>query len=612
MADTVMSQWAMMYGHDSIYYQYRLHISGRTLVVRVESLRGSTEATGLTFDRCENASNPIIVKVPYLTLFNLVACNQSCTSLFFDWETTNSSTYTPPDPAAEIVSPSSVRFAPTVRYFMKTNGVRNELRETIYLTVSPDLDGALPNLSGPVAPTKNILANRTILSYGQPFPWLLHPGPGKAKYLYLDSISHRGVKNLAVIIKNWQEQGYDHAYPCVWPPNPFIVDACWGWRMGGNGGSSGLKSVRNHIVNTLGYDCALHENYFDYFTTADSGTWRYDDKKVARTPNNVLLRGFINCSHDTARVLKPALAPGCAAEVSKQINEAAPTWTYLDVHSAFDPSYPIDYDTGTDNPGRDSAGLFLYTLHQYRRLPGILRQNHGGPVQGEGGNQFLYAGYFDDFDGTIHHLNDAKINGSRAPLLVDFDLWKIHPKSTQHGVGHIEPFLMLRPTDVARLTDTAKTMVMKYIATELAYGHGGLVTKGNDVDHTIYQATLEYTYVLPMQRAYMNAMPQSIRYGDGLQSAVEYISVHPRYADNANPDFMGKVRVEYDNGVVVCVNRSDSPWKLPAIENSSVWFDFHVLVNGKDSLGVGPMPQGDIVLMPQTGWFCALPFNPVN
>jgi hypothetical protein len=149
-----------------------------------------------------------------------------------------------------------------------------------------------------------------------------------------------------------------------------------------------------------------------------------------------------------------------------------------------------------------------------------------------------------------------------------------------------------------------------YIATELAYGHAGLIDKSDIFDHTLEQAVLEYKHVLPMQLAYKNANPVSILYAYGNSestlTASDYIAAHPNYWDINHADFMGRVKVTYNNGVVVCVNRSNSTWAVNGIGTAGGWFTRNI--DGVSSPIAGASNTTSFTLKAGCGWVCYNPF----
>ena len=124
--------------------------------------------------------------------------------------------------------------------------------------------------------------------------------------------------------------------------------------------------------------------------------------------------------------------------------------------------------------------------------------------------------------------------------------------------------------------------MLQYIATELAYGHGGYIPSPditwNSNDSIVAHAELEYKYVYSVQNDYANTSPEEILYNDfdTLKNISDYIRDHPEsYSDLTNDEFMGQVMIKYSNGVIVCVNRSPKhSWQVN-IGKSNGWFDYN-------------------------------------
>ncbi|MGD0338079.1 MAG: fibronectin type III domain-containing protein [Bacteroidota bacterium] len=603
--DTVVTRWQMRFASDSIDYTYKFHISGRTLVIQVEVENQSGKATRFDLVRSEDTPDARAIRIPYLTLFSILYHHNTYTSMFFDWEVTNASRLDPYYPQSS--SPTSVFYAQRVSYNPMTNGERHPLKETIYLTVSSDLNEVLPNLPGPIAPRKKEATDMIVVSYGPPFTWLLNPphcDPPAFDYKYLDSLKNRGIENVAVIINQYQKRGFLGGLPEVLPANTFHDSA--GNPICGIGclkpasdlrGNELLRNLRNHVVDDLNYSFALYENYMDYYGTSID----FDGSDCALVmKNNAIdsIRGWISPCGDFAYILKPERAAEYLHKWSGEIRRTiGPTWSYLDVHSSYNPSDRVDYTAS------GTGGKFLQVLQKYRELPGILRSIYNGPVRGEGGNHFLYSGYFDDFDGRINTA-DNDIYGQYAPLLVDFDLLKIHQKSAIHGVGHYYVFYApIGSPD--RKSPMDGTEMLKYVATELAYGHGGLVSKELSKESiSIDQAVIEYQQVLPFYKKIADVTPLEILYSDNggthWQTASEYIRDHPHW-DNSkdSSDFMSQVKVRYPGGITIIVNRHptrslDVP--LPGKRNS--WYAYHA--NGL--LGTGRVNVDSFALPPMNGW----------
>ena len=297
--------------------------------------------------------------------------------------------------------------------------------------------------------------------------------------------------------------------------------------------------------------------------------------------------------------LKPSRAAYYTGIWSRLIQETCPDLNacYLDVHSSILPSTNnVDYDTTVPN-----AGMFRGTMQDYRTLFDSLRNNHHGPVQGEGGNQIFYQGYADDIEARLE-IPNKYAPGNTLPVLVDFDMLKLKPKAFVHGVGYYPIFYTENDYRTPRAT---KEIVLQYIATELAFGHGGYIptpdlTWSKD-DSIIAHAKLEYKYVFSVQNDYADAEPEKILYNDNnnLKTVSDYIRSHPStYSDISSNDFMGQVKVIYSNGIIVCVNRNPTrSWQVD-IGKPNGWFDYHA----NERLYTGVSETTTFTLPPENGW----------
>ena len=393
------------------------------------------------------------------------------------------------------------------------------------------------------------LEDRIILSYGLYFPWLISaprsavPIPG-----YLEALTERGVRDLAIIVKDWNRGQFDHAYPCTWPPDAYRKSACWGGAVVGpsEGGAAGLRRVRD-AVRSKGYLFGLHENYTDYHgSDCDLAERIGPGEYRGLLPDGSPARAFYSACRDAPSqswLLKPTMlqvvVPWSARQILDGLGGAsALDFSYLDVSSAVNPSGPLTQDptrSYVDFDARvDGSGTFRGTLDAYRALPAMVREVYRVPVQGEGTHHMLYAGYYDDLEARLV-TSDESMWGWRVPLLLDFALQKLHGLSTYHGLGHIQWFFgedAARPKE--RITGEE---VLTYIATELAFGHLGLVTTGvlPDYDHSLDHAEAEQRLALPVQRRIATAPVNRIAYDDGGQfvDVSTYIARHLDAFDDA-------------------------------------------------------------------------------
>lgn len=621
--DSVALLWRMYQNNRQLYgYRMSFRIKGKTLVIDIECEGDDRNGAGITLGEGISPRNSLaVVPVPYLPMTSLLheRTSKSFASMFFDWERTNCSRMLPLSAQA-----GHTLYASSADYFPRTDGVRNRIKERIYLTVSNEINEVLPNVVGPVAPLRNKLQDKIIISYHPPFPWLLDPIiPNTSLPSYLDTLKNLGITDVALLVKDWWWSGFDRGNPKVLPANNF--DRPEG--PNGTGGNGILLRVRDK-ARSLGYMLGLHQNYVDMYSETREGGMpdiAVDASLIAKLPGTEERDAWAYVSesrNENAWAIKPAQAFSVAGQVSAAIyNEFKSDWNYLDVTSALNPSGPlplvrhgsvnsyVDFDASQANPGRDSSGMFLYTLRNYRTVPEAVRRNtNNGPTQGEGGYHFLYAGYFDNFEARIKTAIPG-IAGYTAPLLVNFHFNKLHGKSSYHGAGHIYEFY-----DRGWGAFFNEKEVLTFMATEIAYGHGALISKSahncmddSPCDHSLKHIALENKHVLPLQKLLMRANPARVTYYDrsgAAKTASRYIADNPTgFADITSPNFMGRIRVEYSNGVVVYVNRNREAgsWTIRGLP-SGRRYNYNILRNGRMVQGVGAKPTEPLVLSAECGW----------
>ena len=123
----------------------------------------------------------------------------------------------------------------------------------------------------------------------------------------------------------------------------------------------------------------------------------------------------------------------------------------------------------------------------------------------------------------------------KAPLVVDFDLLKMHPLEMDAGMGAPEMFFRGGPRDLDQ-----------FIATTLAYGHIGFM------DWSDFAGALKIYYMIqPVQKRYSMVPVKSIEYLDEERRALD---TSEAIATGAYLD--GRVQVTYEDGTRVLVNGS--------------------------------------------------------
>jgi len=240
--------------------------------------------------------------------------------------------------------------------------------------------------------------------------------------------------------------------------------------------------------------------------------------------------------------MKPTWIERYVRDQSPEIHKRYQTTAaYLDVHSVGLP-FHLDFDAKCAG-----AASLRHSWDTITWLFTYMRQAHEGPLFGEGNYHAVWAGRIDGCEAQI-----GGRGGEAKPVLVDFDLLKVHPLTVNHGMGYYSRWHRTRK---GRMSDEDMT---KYRAQELAYGHASFINTG--MMRNLTQTLRECFLVQPVQAAYALAKPAEVRYlfdprpdgsGQWVSARVACRTTAPR-----------KVHVKYDNGLELWINDRRPGWRV--------------------------------------------------
>ena len=175
-------------------------------------------------------------------------------------------------------------------------------------------------------------------------------------------------------------------------------------------------------ANECGYVWALHENYIDLYPDAPS----YDPTARVLGANGEPAKAWFNGSVQSFG-LKCNRALGYAKQNAPYEHEHyGTTAAYLDVHTCVPPWHQLDHEASQPMAAMCHAKVVNDTeLFQFER------DTHGGPLFGEGANQFYWAGKCDGVEAQV-------AGGEHHTPFLDLDLLKLHPQMVNHGMGYYE------------------------------------------------------------------------------------------------------------------------------------------------------------------------------
>ena len=435
-------------------------------------------------------------QVPYYTGSILYLPSQNLfANSYQDWTTTGAST---------LNGTRSV-------YGANTKGVRNLLADTLKYVVGPKVTDVFPQINNAASPYIQEVAGRMVVD--------IRSGDFSTTAGEIATLGMYGVNNCTVIIHDWQNQGYDNALPDQYPANSAL------------GGNAGMDEI-SQATRNLGCLFAVHENYTDYYPDYDDFT----SAAVARGGNDSETLGWLNVNTGIqAYVTKPSWFLKNAATQSPEIHKAFSTdASFIDVNSAVRPWWRVDRDANVPEAstfgGYRDASIALWAYE---------RKTHGGPVFGEGKAHWFWSGDLDGVEAQFGTQPNPILDGTKAPLFVDFDLSRIHPLQVNQGMGMYDRWM---PNSE---TITTTTQLDAYRMQEVIFGHAPYIS--DSLWDNVPFAVREQNLVSPVAQAYAGQKLLSTMYeangswmnaGDALR----------------NGDFT-RVQVTYGNGLVVVANQ---------------------------------------------------------
>ncbi len=404
-------------------------------------------------------------------------------------------------------------------YAPLTDGTRNPVRERSLFTAAWHFAEVLPNIPNPPSPHRLEMAGRLVFDL-----WFGHPFVDTAKRF--DALAKLGVRDGFVILHNWQRDGYDNGLPAHWPANQ---------KLGGDDGLALLSATaRRH-----GHRFALHENYVDYYPNYE----HFSRADISTTSDGGMEKAWYNSGTGIQSfAVKPSamlrLARGQSPEIHRRYATDA---SFVDVKSCVPPWFHVDFE-----PGLPDAGSMQSVIAAHRALWTHGREVHGGPMTGEGNLHWFWSGWLDGVEaqfGTGWGHNSGRL----APLLVDFNLLRIHPQQINHGQGYLDRWLEeQRPWGSGAVP---MIVLDQYRMQQAVFGHGAFVG-GLDPG----RVWLEQNLMAPLARAHASARLLDLRYQVGGEWMDSTAAVKAVLSRGGFAGALQRVRVTYDNGLVITAN----------------------------------------------------------
>jgi len=498
---------------------YKLHLWQKSLVLDAWCEGG--EATELSFGRVSGIAHPRLITVPYITygptnprvLLSGDAAHSVFTSIWFDWYRSNASQ--PNFTADPKVSGDSAEINGGMRYLPKTDGLRNNLYERIFITNSPNYEETLPTIANPPS-IRQAEGKQVVWTVTEPDSFVRdHERCARIRAYGLDKVMQHSHE------VTWRDEGDSNTLKLHAAPQ--------------KGGDAMLKWYIQ-AQNEMGWLQGVYTNYCDFNTVNEN--WNPDH--VQRTPEGEWRRAW-----PRNYALKPAKAVEFDDYYAQRIKEKfGVKMSYTDVHTAVEPWDYCDFDARV--PG---AGTFAATFYAYGQLLRNDQQVYG-PTQSEGSYQWLYAGLTSGSYGWVY----TKENLLTRPLDVSFKLRKILPLECDYGMGDTGYYLAQLDKDWLT-SPKRREYVDLFLATAIAYGNMGWLVADFDPAEPFYVEALARSYYMmqQLQQQYAFSEPKVIEYADG---AGKFLNPSEAIATGARAE--GHLHVVHENGTEVWVNRASA------------------------------------------------------
>ncbi|NOY82819.1 MAG: hypothetical protein GXP31_17620 [Kiritimatiellaeota bacterium] len=503
-------------------WQATYELRGRTLVVDVECKGGG--AAGLNFGVVSGLPGARRVDVPYMKHGLGLGCGVVCgrglfVSVLADWYHSDCSRVD--GMVGKATDGAGIRLLVGTDYRPLTNGKRNDLRDRVLVTVSPEFADVLPSIPHPRSPHMERLSKYMfcMVSYMRP--------------RMLRTMKRYGIDHvIACDFARFYVQDFAAGFAGRWRPHPSLT----------------LKQIQDYRrgIKDLGYLFGAYSDFRDWFPLNEF----FDTNCVSLNSAGDLVDGW----YGNFRT-KPNYMPVLARLVGKKVHELYPADSvYMDTHTCVGLN-AVDFEAGVPHAG-------IAREQVYYNGECILEAGKWyGTTMSEGRDRRLYAGIV-DMDYASLFMDKP---GDEIVPLVDFDLLKIHPLNlgTMMGYGP-SIFFKLDREKLGRLyRDTgaglAPVEFYKYVSASLAYGH--MLMTGYSYLPKLSRMIHLYALMQGIQTRYLTQTAAAIHYHNGR----EFVSTSQALLEDTQR--LGRLRVRYSNGLLMHVNyNAGQSWTVDGYE----------------------------------------------
>jgi hypothetical protein len=553
---TLTLRYRNYYQGVTIYKVYEIELVGKALKIHAYSDSARTSYynnyVGFSFGTTENTPNAERILIPYMeSIKTTMVGNDYFVQLLNDYTQSRASLISNASGSPGYLGGSTTRFINSVAaiYWRDNNSLINPVDETLWATVTHNVDDLFVRMSDPPAsPYRQEFNDAHVLN----FSGLGYSLAYQRYVTYLDTMYNYGCRNFMIYVWGTWAWGEGTGWPKALPKSSA-------------GGSEAdfvnmLDTAKAH-GNRIGM-----YTYYHYYPEEN----KFGEANPLFNPNDATKNRDGTLKYQSPDTKQHWMAPDASLYYGQLVEQEIQDLYHINLayedstsgqtpHASLLSQYAPD---GHVDNIRD--GIIAYKYH-FLQSKGI----HSGPYLGEGtlvasnpGHvtfDTLHAGYVDALE---RHLGLPEGQNNNYFVIPDYELRVVKPHLVGLAFGFPQRF-------VSSSYPIPEDKYDELLATVITYGHANYMTSngivGDSGDYITEGDEVRSHYMLSdsLQPLYLSSDVDQILYWNG-SSYVDLSQAFKDSMDLVNP----RIRITYQNGLVIYVNHSDTPWTVTAAGTS--------------------------------------------
>jgi len=584
--------------------QFDIQIMGKTLVIVAKAINPSSTANnnyaGFSLGKIKGLTNLNYIEIPYMEnapiVYGDTINGKKYFSNYLDWTKSGSNDW----PRLEFVQIAD-QFSRTYSSSYK-GGEDNwisPLDETAYVTVTSNINEVMVKINRNPSQYLSDLKGRVTLDLWTTIssPYFSGTNRFQRSTTLINTMKNYGMDDLLVFYTPWFEFGLA---PCSLMIPIHLPANSEG------GGDVGFSNLVSTATNN-GFLFTVYQIYNDMYSTPPNSAStvgpQWNPSNLVKNPDGTFRNfGWINQNCPLINELGQPIPQGQLGGLPQPLVIKPDKWleyaqaespiikqnyqttaAFLDVHTKL--SYPLFIDYSVESQTRSFKDVFSYN----NQLFNFQKDTYQGPLIGEGGPAWsglatdtMHAGLVDAVEGEITNNKNAKI-------IPDFEIRNVKDLMMRQGMGYPNRWANLPSGTIDPATfnwDELRSM-------QISFGHSGFMSDyfllydpifyswpQNVNYHTSMMKKMikywinEYYLFSEFQKLYLESNVLNIFYKTSSGTLVNLAEAIDSNVDFSNP----QLKIEYDNGLVVYINRNQNPLSIWYVNENGI--DYYIPSNG--------------------------------